>query len=354
MNHIALARARYIFYTDSYRRISPIKSGSRPRGRMASGRVKVPSRVARGISVRLGQWLKIQGYKTHAQFAAKIGVPASTVGGWFETTLRKQKRVSDPRTPELAYLVTLGKAEGVNLDWLLLGRGAEYYGAQESCPELQQSLRQYLLLRLRRPNDSLFNSFLDQHLPMGETLLAAIAGDFRDNIDAKYRVYRGSVRQNLAGEWTKVLRRSKVGSSRYRLAESELKAIGKAVGSGRETGEELLYFDLVNGTPTEVASGIADLDEEYAAAVSATDPRWPSAAQRGPASPTEIAGPAIELTPAQFEAWQKAGRPMNWRAWRDQFSASAQSGMTSAPSRERVAPRKGVRGRRRPKSSAKS
>lgn len=30
-------------------------------------------------------------------------------------------------------------------------------------------------------------------------------------------------------------------------------------------------------------------------------------------------GPAIQFTPQEYEAWENAGKPVNWYAWRDKY-----------------------------------
>jgi hypothetical protein len=79
------------------------------------GRQKVPLEEARAIGERLRQFVG-ERYPNRAAFADMIGVPRTTVTGWFS---------SPPRTPETPHLLKLAKEANLNLNWLLLGEGPE-------------------------------------------------------------------------------------------------------------------------------------------------------------------------------------------------------------------------------------
>lgn len=92
----------------------------------------------RAIRDRLTDFVR-RHYPSRLKMEADVGASHSTVAGWFH---------KDPSTPDTLSLVRLAQRKNLDLNWLLLGEGAELRGVAPS-PDVWAHLRSVLVSELK-------------------------------------------------------------------------------------------------------------------------------------------------------------------------------------------------------------
>jgi hypothetical protein len=75
-----------------------------------------------------------------ADFTRGLGLPPSTVSGWFDRDA--------PHTPDVAQLIKIARRSNVSLDWLLLGVPPEYLGPIQPGERIRSRFRQAVVTEL--------------------------------------------------------------------------------------------------------------------------------------------------------------------------------------------------------------
>jgi hypothetical protein len=103
------------------------------------GRKAVSDQDAKEISGRL--WRHRRQYFTAlSEFVAKIGLPPSTVSGWFAP--------EKPRTPDVPQLRVLAREANISLNWLLLGEPPQLLGVSSPKREIVEQFRETVIAEL--------------------------------------------------------------------------------------------------------------------------------------------------------------------------------------------------------------
>lgn len=131
-------------------------------------------------------------YKTTALFTRTVGLPQSTVTGWFDNEA--------PHTPDVAQLIKIAKRSGLSLDWLLLGEPSEYRGAVRPAEKIAGRFRQALV-------DELFDRELaarkeiEALLPDADHILEAAVSRYTEWTRQRLPLYRelAAVREETQG-----------------------------------------------------------------------------------------------------------------------------------------------------------
>lgn len=77
--------------------------------------------VVKAQTSRIGQRLKfIQAGRSQNQWSRELGIPQQNLS-----------RFLSGQNPHIEFLAHLGRREGVNLNWLILGRGEPHLGLEE-------------------------------------------------------------------------------------------------------------------------------------------------------------------------------------------------------------------------------
>lgn len=109
----------------------------------SGGQPSISLQKKREIRDRIRQcYKKIVGVLTYDGFARHLGVPRTTITGWFG---------NPPRVPSSAHVLALAERANVSPTWLLLGEGPELRGmplpATDLAPALEQALQSHLLAK---------------------------------------------------------------------------------------------------------------------------------------------------------------------------------------------------------------
>lgn len=125
---------------------------------------------------RLNTWRNERSY-THETLAKRIGIPRTTVTGWFS---------NPPTAPAVEHLVKLAERERLNLNWLLLGVGPSQLDALPADPLLGI----YLMVRgkMKLPR-SVPRERLDYMLPTPEDMVKELLRTYQQLFRRDWRVF---------------------------------------------------------------------------------------------------------------------------------------------------------------------
>ena len=130
--------------------------------------------------------------------AKRLGVPKSTVSGWFDNP--------DPKCPDPDALIRIARRMNVSLDWLLDG-----YGRMKRQPAAGASVEDVVYERVvaeLRASDGVEDKEIDLVVPLGKDMLRNLVKQYRAALAANRAMFNRLVAQGLRAKPMQQLIRS--------------------------------------------------------------------------------------------------------------------------------------------------